>query len=91
MTNLQQIRKEQRLTQKQLAELSGVSLKMIQKYETGEKDINHARAITIYRLAGALGCDMYDLIESTPEFYDAYAFVLVQVTNFEQNTKQNVT
>lgn len=54
MTNLQRIRKEKGLTQKQLAEKSGVSLKMIQKYEIGAKNINHARAITVIKLANAL-------------------------------------
>ena len=63
MTNLQRIRKERGLTQKQLAEKSGVSLKMIQKYEADIKDINHARAFTVFRLSKALGCSMHALLE----------------------------
>lgn len=62
-TNLRRIRKEKRLTQKQLAELSGVNLKMIQKYETGEKNINHARAITLTMLATALKAKEINLLE----------------------------
>ncbi len=63
MTNLQRIRKERGLTQKQLAEKSGVSLKMIQKYETGAKNINHARALTVFRLAYALNAVEINLLE----------------------------
>jgi transcriptional regulator with XRE-family HTH domain len=67
MTNLQRIRKEKGLTQKQLAEKSGVNLKMIQKYETGERDINHAQALTVYQLACALKAGEYELLEVTDE------------------------
>lgn len=67
MTNLQRIRKHRGLTQKQLAEISGVNLKMIQKYEAGIKDINHARIITIWRLSVALDCECEKLLECTTE------------------------
>lgn len=63
MSNLQRIRKEQGLTQQKLADLSGVHIAMIQKYEAGIKDINHARAITIWQLAEALKCDVGKLLE----------------------------
>ncbi len=81
MTYLQLNRKEAGLTQKQLAERSGVNLKMIQKYETGEKDINHARAITIWRLAFALGCPMTHILEATPEFHDAFYYIQAKSKN----------
>ena len=64
MTNLQRIRKERGLSQRKLAELSGVNLRMIQKYESEEKDINHARAITVSWLAGALKCEINVLLEA---------------------------
>lgn len=67
MTNLQRIRKEQGLTQKQLAEKSGVPLKMIQKYESGERNINHARLLTVTNLALALKVRTSDLIECDVE------------------------
>lgn len=63
MTNLKWIRTQKGLTQKQLAEKSGVNLKMIQKYEIGEKDINHARAITVYQLAAALDCSIHAILQ----------------------------
>ncbi|MBR7090009.1 MAG: helix-turn-helix transcriptional regulator [Lachnospiraceae bacterium] len=52
------------LTQKMLAEKSGVSVRMIEHYEQGKKDINHASAETIFRLSKALGCKMEDLINT---------------------------
>lgn len=62
-TNLQYLRAEKRLTQSKLSELSGINVRMIQHYEQGVKDINKAQAITVYKLAEALGCNMSDLIE----------------------------
>jgi transcriptional regulator with XRE-family HTH domain len=63
MTNLQRIRKESGLTQKQLAEKSGVNLKMIRKYEQGVQDINRAAAITVLNLAWVLNCDITEIME----------------------------
>lgn len=50
-------------SQKQLAELSGVSLRSIQMYEQRQKDINKAQSDSLYRLAKVLGCTMEDLLE----------------------------
>ena len=46
-----------------LAKRSGVNLRMIQFYEQGYKELNKASAITIWRLANALGCKMEDLLD----------------------------
>ncbi len=67
MSNLKRIREGNNLTQAKLSEISGVSLPMIQKYEARIKDINKAQAITIYKLAQALNCNMEDLIEIEKE------------------------
>lgn len=42
------------ITQKQVAEAAGISLRTYQDYEQGRKDINGASAFTVYRLAVAL-------------------------------------
>ena len=62
-TNLRRIRNTYGLTQAELAEVSGVSLRSIQMYEQRNKNINKASAETIYALAKALGCPMENLIE----------------------------
>jgi DNA-binding transcriptional regulator YiaG len=53
---LKTIRKQSHLTQKELAELSGVTLRMIQAYEQGDQDITKAEARTVFALARVLGC-----------------------------------
>lgn len=63
MTNLKRIREATGLSQAKLAEVSGVNKRMIQYYEQGVKDINAAAALTLYRLAQALGCTVEDLLE----------------------------
>lgn len=50
------------LTQKILAERSGVSVRMIEQYEQGRKDIAKASAETVLRLSQALHCRMDELL-----------------------------
>jgi len=66
---LADIRKNKGLSQSQLSELSGVSVRMIQYYEQGIKDINKTSAETIYHLTQALNCRMEDLIMKTVLIY----------------------
>jgi DNA-binding XRE family transcriptional regulator len=51
------------LSQSKLAELSGVNLRMLQFYEQGTKNINHAHCDTVFKLAKVLNCNMEDLLE----------------------------
>ena len=53
---LKTIRKQAKLTQQRLAEISGVTLRMIQAYEQGDQDIRKAEAQTVFALSKALGC-----------------------------------
>lgn len=62
MNNLKRIRLEKNITQDKLSEISGVSVRMIQHYEQGSKDINKVQGITLRALAKALGCNMEDLL-----------------------------
>ena len=62
-TNLKRIRLIYGCSQRELAEMSGVSLRSIQTYEQRNKDINKAQAESLYCLAKALGCTMEDLLE----------------------------
>lgn len=61
-SKLHQIRKARGFTQQQLAEASGVTLRMIQLYEQGQNDINKAQVHVVLRLAKVLGCDVEDLL-----------------------------
>ncbi len=64
-TNLKRIRTGKSYSQKQFAELSGVSLRSIQMYEQRRKDINKAQSDSLFRLAKALYCTMEDLLENS--------------------------
>lgn len=64
MTNLKRIREASGLSQSKLSEASGVSIRMIQHYEQGVKDINSAAALTVNKLAQALDCTVEDLLET---------------------------
>ena len=63
MKNLKRIRHAAGLSQSQLAQASGVALRMIQAYEQGSKDVNRAEGLRLYRLAQALSCTVEDLLE----------------------------
>lgn len=62
-TNLAKKRAEANITQKELAENTGVELRSIRAYESGERDINKASGRTLYLLSKELGCSIDDILE----------------------------
>ena len=60
--DLKSIRVYRGLSQQALANLSGVSIRTIQNYEQGTKDINKAAITTIQSLALALDCAINELM-----------------------------
>lgn len=62
-TNLKILRQKAELTQAQLAELAEVPLRTIQQYEQRQKNINHAYAETLAKIAKQLYCNIEDLLE----------------------------
>lgn len=63
MSKLKQARENRGLSQSQLAAASGVSVRMIQHYEQGVRDLNKAQAINVVRLADALEVDVKDILD----------------------------
>ena len=59
---LKRIRQERKLTQKQLAALSGVNIRSIRSYEQGSNDLSKAQGETLMMLAKALSCTVEDLL-----------------------------
>ena len=59
---LKRQRKSAGLTQKELAERSGVKVRMIKAYEQGNQDISKAEAMSVIKLARALKCLPEDLL-----------------------------
>lgn len=62
-TNLKLLRQKVGLSQRELAELSGVPARTIQQYEQRQKNINKAQAEYLVMLAKVLYCDVDALIE----------------------------
>ena len=63
MKNLKRYRTASGMSQAKLSNASGVSLRSIQCYEQGVKDINRAEGLSLYKLSKALGCRMEQLLE----------------------------
>ena len=62
-TRLKKYRERLGLSQSELAQESGVSVRMIQNYEQRQKDLSKAQTKTLWLLARALKCSMEDLME----------------------------
>ena len=62
-TNLKALRQRSGLSQRELAEQSGVPLRTIQQYEQRQKSINRAQAEYLFMLARSLCCEIEDLLE----------------------------
>ena len=63
VSNLQEMRKAAGLSQRQLADRVGMSVRTLQYYEQGALDFNKAAVGTVYRLAVALDCLMEELVD----------------------------
>ncbi|MBY0758507.1 helix-turn-helix domain-containing protein [Sellimonas caecigallum] len=63
---LKKIRTNRGITQCGLANLTNVNVRMIQKYEQGERNINKASGETLYKLSKALNCNIEDLLDVDP-------------------------
>ena len=63
MTRLKDVRVESGMTQKELAERSDISIRIVQSYEQGQRDINRAQALTVHKLARAMDHISEDILE----------------------------
>lgn len=64
---LQEKRKAAGLSQAQLAGRAGLSVRTLQHYEQGMLDFNKAAAVTVWRVARALECQVEDLLDLSEE------------------------
>ena len=62
-TNLKMKRKLAGLSQKELAEMTGIPLRTIQQYEQRQKNINHAKVEYLLQLSSTLCCEVECLVE----------------------------
>lgn len=59
---LRELRKRNHLTQKELAQKSGVNFRSLQDYEQGHKKLTGASGDILLRLTTVLGCTLEDLL-----------------------------
>ena len=64
-TNLKFLRQKAGLSQRRLADLSGIPVRTIQQYEQRQKNITKAQVEYLVVLAKVLCCEVGDLIEKT--------------------------
>lgn len=71
---LQNARRAAGMSQLQLAKAAGISVRVLQDYEHGARDVSAARLSTILKLCKALNCTMPDIITDpdTLELLAAY-------------------
>lgn len=63
MSKLQEKRTAAGLTRQKLSEQSGVNVRLIERYEQGERDVNGAKLKTLLKLCKALGCELKDIVD----------------------------
>lgn len=63
MNLLQQRRIESEMSQAQLADKVGISVRTLQAFESGARPLEKAQVRTVIKLADALGCSVYDLVK----------------------------
>ena len=61
-SNLKKVRMLRKLTQDELAALSGVNIKSLSAYEQQPEKLSNASMTTVYKISQALNCDVMDII-----------------------------
>lgn len=64
MKKLKEVRLAKGLTQKQLADSANINIRVLQHYEQGTKNFDHARLDTLLKICLALDCKLADIIEN---------------------------
>ena len=62
MSKLKKLRTAKNMTQKQLADGSGVNIRQIQRVENGDSDMSNITLGNAIKLADALGVDVKELL-----------------------------
>ena len=62
MSKLKKLRTAKNMTQKQLADGSGVNIRQIQRVENGDSDMSNITLGNAVKLADALGVDVKELL-----------------------------
>lgn len=63
MKKLKALRMAAGLSQAELAEKAGLNVRVLQHYEQGSKNLDHARLDILLRYCNALGCKLSAIVE----------------------------
>lgn len=63
MKNIRRIRQNRAFSLHDLSDHTGISKRTLEKYESGERDINGAKGIFLWRISQVLHCRIEDLLE----------------------------
>ena len=88
-SRLKLVRSKRGLTQAQLSQLSGVSMRLIQQYEQKQQNIMFAPYNVMSSLCNVLNCIPSELIEPTPILPSNFSSCLMQRFT-EQNSRKNM-
>ena len=66
---LKELRQARGLSQSQLADKAGINVRVLQHYEQGSKNFDHARIDTLLKICLALNCKLEDVIDN-PEYIE---------------------
>lgn len=69
MNKLKEMRTARGLSQSQLAQKAGLNVRVLQHYEQGSKNFDHARIDILLKYCIALDCKLSDVIEN-PEYLE---------------------
>lgn len=70
MAKLKELRAEKGLSQADLSKYIDISIKTIQAYEQGRRELSGAGIDTILKICNCLGCDLKTLFEDEPKIYE---------------------
>lgn len=71
MATLKELRTLCGMTQRELAEKSGVNIRVVQKYESGKCSINNMTAKTADAISHALGCSIDELVKMNTSIFSS--------------------
>lgn len=60
---LQNARQKAGMSQSQLAQATGISVRVLQEYEHGRRSISGAKLVTLLKICNALQCKLQDIID----------------------------
>ena len=78
---LQAARKAAGMSQSQLANAAGISVRLLQEYERGGRNINGAKLITLLKLCNAMDCSLRDILNDED--------TIEQLENYERKKEDN--